>query len=85
VRGKRCRNQNSFGWGDHVSRNSEASRVSGHIIGVIREEIEFKGRCIRAFQARGVVSQHVGNMQETPCKHRAFLHHLTRTELPFGF
>ncbi|MEO6209124.1 MAG: DUF2945 domain-containing protein [Gemmatimonadaceae bacterium] len=34
--------------GDHVSWNSEAGRVSGHITRVVTSEIEFKGYTVHA-------------------------------------
>jgi len=34
--------------GDHVSWNSEAGRVSGHITRVVTEEIRFKGYTVHA-------------------------------------
>lgn len=37
-----------FHVGDRVSWNSEAGRVTGKIIRVVREEIEFKGHCVHA-------------------------------------
>ena len=40
-----------FKIGDHVSWNSEAGRVSGHIIEVVTSEIAFKGYRVRASDA----------------------------------
>ncbi|WP_457939368.1 DUF2945 domain-containing protein [Mesorhizobium sp. 10J20-29] len=37
-----------FKKGDHVSWNSEAGRVSGHIIGVHENDFEYKGHPRRA-------------------------------------
>ncbi|HWG53552.1 MAG TPA: DUF2945 domain-containing protein [Gemmatimonadaceae bacterium] len=37
-----------FRRGDHVSWNSEAGRVSGHITRVVTSEIEFKGYTVHA-------------------------------------
>jgi hypothetical protein len=37
-----------FKRGDHVSWNSEAGRVSGHITRVVTSEIEFKGYTVHA-------------------------------------
>ena len=37
-----------FKRGDHVSWNSEAGRVSGHIVRVVTSEIEFKGYTVHA-------------------------------------
>ena len=37
-----------FKRGDHVSWNSEAGRVSGHITRVVASEIEFKGYTVHA-------------------------------------
>jgi DUF2945 family protein len=37
-----------FERGDHVSWNSEAGRVSGHITRVVTSEIEFKGYTVHA-------------------------------------
>ncbi len=37
-----------FKIGDHVSWNSEAGRVSGHITRVVTSEIEFKGYTVHA-------------------------------------
>ena len=37
-----------FKRGDHVSWNSEAGRVSGHITRVVTSEIEFKGYIVHA-------------------------------------
>ncbi len=39
-----------FKIGDHVSWNSEAGRVSGHIVRVVTSEIEFKGYTVHASQ-----------------------------------
>lgn len=39
-----------FSVGDHVSWNSEAGRVSGHIVRVVTSEIEFKGYTVHASQ-----------------------------------
>ena len=40
-----------FKRGDHVSWNSEAGRVRGHITRVITTEITFKGYTVRASKA----------------------------------
>lgn len=37
-----------FKIGDHVSWNSEAGRVSGHITRVVTSEIQFKGYTVHA-------------------------------------
>jgi hypothetical protein len=37
-----------FKRGDHVSWNSEAGRVSGHVIRVVTSEIQFKGYTVHA-------------------------------------
>ena len=37
-----------FGVGDHVSWNSEAGRVSGHITRVVTSKIKFKGYTVHA-------------------------------------
>jgi hypothetical protein len=37
-----------FKHGDHVSWNSEAGRVSGHIVRVVTSEIQFKGYTVHA-------------------------------------
>lgn len=37
-----------FKRGDHVSWNSEAGRVSGHIVRVVTSKIEFKGYTVHA-------------------------------------
>jgi hypothetical protein len=37
-----------FKVGDHVSWNSEAGRVSGHIVRVVISEIQFKGYTVHA-------------------------------------
>jgi hypothetical protein len=37
-----------FRVGDHVSWNSEAGRVSGHITRVVTSEIQFKGYTVHA-------------------------------------
>ena len=37
-----------FKRGDHVSWNSEAGRVSGHIVRVVTSEIAFKGYTVHA-------------------------------------
>jgi hypothetical protein len=37
-----------FKVGDHVSWNSEAGRVSGHITRVVTSEIQFKGYTVHA-------------------------------------
>lgn len=37
-----------FKLGDHVSWNSEAGRVSGHIIEVVTSEVAFKGYRVHA-------------------------------------
>jgi hypothetical protein len=37
-----------FKVGDHVSWNSEAGRVSGHIVRIVSSEIEFKGYTVHA-------------------------------------
>jgi len=37
-----------FHVGDHVSWNSEAGRVSGHITRVVTSEIQFKGYTVHA-------------------------------------
>ena len=37
-----------FKTGDHVSWNSEAGRVSGHITRVVKSEITFKGYTVHA-------------------------------------
>ncbi|HEX7940716.1 MAG TPA: DUF2945 domain-containing protein [Gemmatimonadaceae bacterium] len=37
-----------FKRGDHVSWNSEAGRVSGHITRVVTSEIQFKGYTVHA-------------------------------------
>ena len=37
-----------FQIGDHVSWNSEAGRVSGHITRIVTSPIEFKGYTVRA-------------------------------------
>jgi len=37
-----------FKVGDHVSWNSEAGRVSGHIVRVVTSEIKFKGYTVHA-------------------------------------
>ena len=37
-----------FKVGDHVSWNSEAGRVTGHIINVVTSEIQFKGYTVHA-------------------------------------
>jgi DUF2945 family protein len=37
-----------FKVGDHVSWNSEAGRVSGHIVRVVTSELQFKGYTVRA-------------------------------------
>jgi hypothetical protein len=37
-----------FSKGDHVSWNSEAGRVSGHIIKVHKRDFDYKGRTHRA-------------------------------------
>jgi len=37
-----------FEVGDHVAWNSEAGRVSGHIIRVVKSAIEFKGYTVHA-------------------------------------
>ncbi|MGH7626181.1 MAG: DUF2945 domain-containing protein [Gemmatimonadaceae bacterium] len=37
-----------FRRGDHISWNSEAGRVSGHITRVVTSEIEFKGYTVHA-------------------------------------
>lgn len=39
-----------FKVGDHVGWNSEAGRVSGHIVRVVTAEIEFKGYTVHASQ-----------------------------------
>ncbi len=39
-----------FKIGDHVSWNSEAGRVSGHVVRVVTSEIEFKGYTVHASQ-----------------------------------
>ncbi len=38
----------AFHVGDHVSWNSEAGRVSGHITKIVTSEIPFEGRTVRA-------------------------------------
>ena len=40
-----------FHVGDHVSWNSEAGRVSGHITRVVTSEIQFKGYIVHASAA----------------------------------
>jgi hypothetical protein len=37
-----------FHTGDHVSWNSEAGRVTGHVIRVVTSEIRFKGYTVHA-------------------------------------
>ncbi len=37
--------------GDHVSWNSEAGRVTGHITRVVTSEIQFKGYTVHASEA----------------------------------
>ena len=37
-----------FKVGDHVSWNSEAGRVSGHIVRIVNCEIQFKGYTVHA-------------------------------------
>ena len=37
-----------FKVGDHVSWNSEAGRVSGHIINVVTSQMQFKGYTVHA-------------------------------------
>ena len=37
-----------FAKGDHVGWNSEAGRVSGHIIKVHKRDFDYKGHCHRA-------------------------------------
>ena len=40
--------EKEFKVGDHVSWNSEAGRVSGHITRVVTSEIQFKGYTVHA-------------------------------------
>ncbi len=40
-----------FAVGDHVSWNSEAGRVTGHVTKVITSEIQFKGYTVHASEA----------------------------------
>jgi DUF2945 family protein len=40
--------KNRFRIGDRVSWNSEAGRVTGKIVRIVRAEIEFKGRTVHA-------------------------------------
>jgi hypothetical protein len=40
--------QKRYEVGDHVSWNSEAGRVSGHITRVVTKEIQFKGYTVHA-------------------------------------
>jgi hypothetical protein len=54
-----------FKRGDHVSWNSEAGRVSGHILRVVTSEIEFKGYTVHAspdkpqFEIRSDTTDHL--------------------------
>lgn len=40
--------KHSFSVGDHVSWNSEAGRVRGHITRVVTSEVKFKGYTVHA-------------------------------------
>jgi hypothetical protein len=47
-RGERLMTAKRFRVGDHVSWNSEAGRVSGHITRVVTSRIQFKGYTVHA-------------------------------------